>query len=274
MPTERTNLEKIAGEIKWPEELSEYILNLKSDSAEEQKLEALTQSIYEDSKEFLRIYFPNHPEKLVSQIIQYARQQNWPVEQKVQLGAIDGIEYMWFMIYRGLNAKAWGSKLLNAPPHEVVSTALRIVPNAELDLDHMPLSEVRKILLASYILQEGKSLPAQLIFNRTFYNAIKRSVQHKIEVRARGYEELQEGLRRSAKATENMRLYLRDLYGSAVLWEQDPTGILFVTKTAEGVRNEDVGRKSAERNLPFTVGRAYGAEKAKDLYIVRYSLLH
>ena len=56
--------------------------------------------------------------------------------------------------------------------------------------------------------------------------------------------------------------------------EEISAGIKFVTEAAEEVKNEPVGRKSAARNLPFVMGKAFAAYKARDLYIARYRFLH
>ena len=171
------SLEQIAEEIQWPDEISQYMETLRNNLDDDVILDALTISISEDSKELQERYFRDYPDKNITQLIAYARQNNWSSEKKVQLGAIEGVDYMWFMVERGLRAVAWGSNLLNAVPAQVVRRAIEMLPGTELNIENMknietiPLINYQRFiyLLANceYIITDGGSIQEEsLIFKK------------------------------------------------------------------------------------------------------------
>jgi len=235
----RESLEQIAREIEWPEEISQYILSLPNDLDEDEKLQTLSSSLYEDFKELMSRYFGEHQDKNVRQLTQYAIQQRWSNEKKVWIGAIEGVIYMQESVERGLEAAAWSSTQLGDYYFSVV-VAARFQTEKYTGREHMSLLEKRKYSLAEDITSE--------------YSRLKENSDY-------GWLREFEG-------------YLNGLIEEALLFEKDPTGVLFVRHITQELRDEPVGKKTADRNLPFTIGKIHGAEKARDLYIARYELLH
>lgn len=278
--TSRESLEQLAKAIEWSEVISEYMLKLEDGLNDEQKLEAIVNSLFEDAKGLRARYFPDYADKPTETVIEYARQQNWLLEQKVQIGAIYGLEDMWADIDIALDAIAWNSERVNATPQEAVKYALGITSSArEADLHGLTPKERRQISVACNLIEIAPqqaaiwSLDVFSYEHERNYTKLIGIAKQLVRTKMYGHESLQARLRDYSEETSQLKAYLAMLNDAAKLWEQDPTGKLFVTKAAEEVKNEPLGRK-AELHLPFATGKAAGAAKARDLYIERYELLH
>ncbi|MFH1182006.1 MAG: hypothetical protein V1702_03535 [Candidatus Woesearchaeota archaeon] len=269
---DRAKLEQIVSGIEWPDPISEFIISLRTDLSDELKLEALINSLYEDSFELKQRYFPKYADKPTGTIADYSLQKKWPAEQKVLIGAIDGILGIWFSVNTAVSAASFGLAMLNGSAAQIFSNAENMRLKEGVDLKGFSSRELRAIRVAYDLLKSGEGIAYGRIHEPNEFRAMKAVARGMIEKGQGDWQLLQESVRRDAgavKRVEQEASYLRSL---AVLWEQDPTGRLVVTKAAEEVRAEPLGRK-AELHLPFAIGKVAGAAKASELYIARYELL-
>ena len=273
---DRRTLDVIVSNILWPDEISDSLLEVERDLERANKLEALADSFIDDALLMKETYFEGYQNDDTEILMQRARQENWGVEQKVIIGAIDGLEYFWFLLEKGLSGVSWGPERLRGTLPEVLNRAKEYVhavtsKHANTNASMTP-TEIRFAQLAVEIREKGLYVP-HLMVNQKTMGALEAITRESVRLKRNGWEKDAEVLRQRSQDRRELREFLSPLLQYAKLWENDHSGMKFVSFAVDEIKREPVGQKSYQRNLPFLVGTAAAADKARELYAARYAFL-